>query len=136
VSFIIENWMLILLALSSGGMLLLPQLQSAGKSIGTAEAIRLLNHQKGVLIDVSEPEEFAAGHVVGARNIPLASIASSKDLPSNKALPLLLMCASGARSGRAASQLRKLGYQSVHPVSGGNAAWRDANLPMERRKAG
>jgi rhodanese-related sulfurtransferase len=134
VSFIIENWMLILLAAVSGGMLMAPQMRGAGRSIGTAEAVRLLNHEKGVLIDVCEPAEYAAGHVVGARNIPLGSLSTSKDLPTNKALPLILLCASGSRSGRAAGALRKLGYENVHPVAGGNAAWREANLPMERQK--
>jgi rhodanese-related sulfurtransferase len=135
VSFFIENWMLILLAAMSGGMLLAPQLRASGRSIGTAEAVRLLNHEKGVLIDVCEPAEFASGHVVGARNVPLGSLSASKDLPSNKALPLIVLCASGARAGRAAGMLRKLGYANVHPVSGGNAAWREANLPMEKQKA-
>ena len=133
-SFFVENWMLILLAAVSGGMLLAPQMRSAGRSIGTAEAVRLLNHEKGVLIDVCEPAEFAAGHVVGARNIPLGSPAASKELPGNKALPLILLCASGARAGRAAGMLRKLGYANVHPLAGGNAAWREANLPMEKQK--
>jgi rhodanese-related sulfurtransferase len=135
VSFIIENWMLILLAFISGGMLVAPQLRAAGKAIGTAEAVRLINREKGVLIDVSEPAEYAAGHAVGARNVPVAALESSKDLPSNKALPLVLMCASGARSRRAAGVLRKLGYENVFPVAGGNAAWREANLPTEKKPA-
>jgi rhodanese-related sulfurtransferase len=130
VSFLIDNWMLILLALVSGGMLLVPQLGNMGNAIGTAEAVRLLNREKGVLIDVCEPAEFAAGHANGARNIPLGSLENSKDLPTNKALPLIVMCASGTRSRRAAGILRKLGYQNVQPVAGGNAAWREANLPM------
>ncbi len=129
-SFLIDNWMLILLALVSGGMLLVPQLGNMGNAIGTAEAVRLLNREKGVLIDVCEPAEFAAGHANGARNIPLGSLENSKDLPTNKALPLIVMCASGTRSRRAAGILRKLGYQNVQPVAGGNAAWREANLPM------
>ena len=132
-SFLIDNWPLILLALVSGGMLLLPQLGSVGNAIGTAEAVRLMNREKGVLIDVCEPAEFAAGHAAGARNIPLGSLEGSKDLPSNKALPLIVMCASGNRSRRAAGVLRKMGYENVQPVAGGNAAWRDANLPMAKK---
>ncbi|MBL8327669.1 MAG: rhodanese-like domain-containing protein [Rubrivivax sp.] len=134
-TFLIENWMLILLALLSGGMLLAPQLRPTGKAIGTAEAVRLINREKGVLIDVCEPAEFAAGHATGARNVPLATLETTKDLPSNKALPLIVMCASGARSRRAAAVLRKLGYENVHPVAGGNGAWREANLPVEKKAA-
>ena len=58
-----------------------------------AEAVRLINREKGVLIDVSEPAEYAAGHAAGARNVPLGQLEGAKDLPSNKTLPLLLMCA-------------------------------------------
>jgi rhodanese-related sulfurtransferase len=134
VSFLIENWMLILLALISGAMLVAPQLTGAGSStVGTSEAVRLINREKGVLIDVCEPNEFAAGHASGARNVPLANLETSKDLPGNKALPLVLMCASGMRSKRAAAKLKKLGYEKVVAVAGGNAAWREANLPMDKK---
>ena len=132
--FIIDNWMLILLAATSGGLLLWQTFQNnAGGGVGTAEAVRLINREKGVLIDVCEPTEYAAGHAVGARNVPLGSIDGSKDLPSNKALPLLLLCASGARSGRAASLLRKAGYDKATAVTGGLAAWREAGLPVEKK---
>jgi rhodanese-related sulfurtransferase len=134
VTFLIENWMLILLAAVSGGLLLWPVLQGGGGgSVGTAEAVRLINREKGVLIDVCEPSEFAAGHAVGARNIPLGAIDGSKDLPSNKALPLVLMCASGARAGRAAGLLRKAGYEKATVVSGGMKAWREAGLPVDKK---
>ncbi len=135
--FLIDNWMLISLALSSGGLLLWHTMQkSTGGGVGTAEAVRLINREKGVLIDVSEPAEFAAGHAAGARNIPFGSVEGSKDLPSNKALPLLLICPTGARAGRAAGLLRKAGLEKAVSVSGGNAAWREAQLPMEKSAAG
>ncbi|MBI5259579.1 MAG: rhodanese-like domain-containing protein [Burkholderiales bacterium] len=131
--FIIDNWMLILLAAASGGMLLWQTLQKTqGGAIGCAEAVRLLNREKAVLVDVCEPAEFAAGHAGGARNIPLGSLAGSKDLPSNKALPVVVMCASGARASRAAGALRKAGYERAVAVAGGLAAWREAGLPVEK----
>ena len=131
--FILDNWPLILLATTSGGLLLWQVLQKAGSGVGPAEAVRLINREKGVLIDVCEPAEFAAGHAVGARNIPFGTIEGSKDLPSNKALPLLLLCASGARAGRAAGLLRKAGYEKATVVTGGLPAWREAGLPVEKK---
>ncbi|WP_284615658.1 rhodanese-like domain-containing protein [Aquabacterium humicola] len=131
--FIVDNWPLILLAATSGGLLLWQTLQKTqGGTIGTAEAVRLINREKGVLVDVSEPAEYAAGHAVGARHIPFGSLEGAKELPSNKALPVILMCASGARANRAAGLLRKAGYEKAVAVSGGLAAWRDANLPTEK----
>ena len=135
-NFIVDNWMLIVVALVSGGMLLWPMVRGGvggSMSVGTAEAVRLINREKGVLIDVSEPAEYAAGHAIGSRSIPLGSLDGSKDLPSNKAVPVLLMCASGSRSVRAASQLRKAGYERALSVAGGLRAWREASLPVEKK---
>lgn len=133
-SFLLEgyNWVLVLLAVGSGAALLWQSVGRGGGGVGVAEAVRLYNREKGVLIDVGEPAEFAAAHVAGARNIPLASLAGSKDLPTNKALPVLLLCASGTRASRAAHTLRRAGYERAAAVSGGTAAWRTAGLPIEK----
>ncbi len=132
--FVIDNWVLILMALTSGSLLLWPSLspQMGGASVGTAEAVRLINREKAVLIDVGEPAEYAQGHATGARNVPMAALATSKDVPSNKALPVVLLCPTGARAARAAAQLRKQGHERAIAVSGGNKAWREANLPLEK----
>jgi rhodanese-related sulfurtransferase len=60
---------------------------------------------------------------------------SSKDLPSNKALPVVVLCPTGARAGRAAATLRKLGYANARAMAGGTAAWREAGLPVEKSGA-
>jgi rhodanese-related sulfurtransferase len=135
--FLIQNWYLVLAAVVSGGLLLWPQLKGGGggSSVNTAEAIRLINREKAVLIDVSEPAEFAAGHAGGARNIPFGQLEGSKDLPSNKALPLVLVCPTGARASRAVSLLRKAGHEKVLSLAGGLRAWRDANLPVDKAAA-
>ena len=131
--FIVENWILILAACASGAMLLWPMVAKGGSgAVSTADAVRLINQEKAVLIDVREPDEFAAGHAAGARNVPLGTLDGAKGLPSNKSVPLVLMCATGARASRAAGQLRKAGYASVHALAGGNAAWREASLPTEK----
>jgi len=138
VKFFVENWILILVAFVSGGMLVWPLVRKggAGGSVPASEAVRLINREKGVLVDVSEPNEYAAGHAAGARNVPLGQIEGSKELPSNKALPLLVMCPTGARAGRAAAMLRKAGYERAVGVAGGTAAWREAQLPIERADTG
>lgn len=136
-TFIVENWLLILVAFGSGALLVWPMVRAggAGGAVPTSEAVRLINREKGVLVDVSEPDEFAAGHAGGARNVPLSRIEGGKDLPSNKALPVLLMCPTGARAARAAAMLRKAGHERALAVKGGTAAWREAQLPVERGEA-
>jgi rhodanese-related sulfurtransferase len=133
VKFLLDNWMLVMMAALSGGLLVWQTLQKqqAG-AIGTAEAVRLINREKAVLIDVCEPAEYAASHAMGSRNIPLGSLEGARELPTNKALPVLVMCASGARASRAAAQLRKAGYEQAVAVNGGLAAWREAGLPTEK----
>lgn len=130
-NFLLDNWIWILAALVSGGLLLVPMLQGGG-GISTQEAVQLMNREKGVVIDVCETGEFAAGHITGARNIPLGTLESAKELPSNKALPLVLVCASGARANRASSVLSKRGHERVHVLRGGMNAWREAGLPVEK----
>ena len=133
--FLLENWLLVLVALTSGALLAWPSIagRSGAGAVSAAEAVRLINREKAVLIDVSEPAEYAAGHAAGSRSVPLASIESSKNLPTNKALPLVVVCPTGTRASRAVGALRKLGFQNVRSLGGGLSAWREANLPIEKK---
>jgi rhodanese-related sulfurtransferase len=138
VRFFLDNWYLFLAAALSGVALLWPAIGRKGGagSVTPAEAVTLINREKAVLIDVSEPAEYAAGHALGARHVPLVELESSpKGLPTNKSLPVLLMCPTGARAGRAVGVLGKLGFQNVHAVAGGLAAWREAQLPIQKDAA-
>lgn len=134
-TFLVDNWFLILAALISGGLLLWP-LVSGGSLAGglkPVDAVQLINREKAVVIDVCGAGEFAAGHVVGSRNIPLDQLESL--LPGavkNKALPVILVCASGMRSSRAVAIAKKLGYEKAASLEGGMKAWRAANLPVEK----
>jgi rhodanese-related sulfurtransferase len=137
VKFFLDNWILFALALASGGLLLWPLVQRGGGSaaVSTAEAVRLINREKGVLIDVSEPAEFASAHAANSKNVPFGSLEGHKALPSNKATPVLLICPTGARAQRAVATLKKLGYERALAVGGGLAAWREAQLPVEKSAA-
>ena len=133
-NFIIENWMIIAVAVASGGMLLWPLAKGAtGGALSPAGAVQLINRERAVVIDVCEPEEFSAGHVGGARNVPLAQL--EKRLPEvvkNKQLPVILVCGSGGRAVRAQGIARKLGYDKAQAMAGGLRSWKEANLPVEK----
>ena len=127
--------MLFLVAASSGAMLLWPTLGKGGGATGVSptETVQLMNREKAVVVDVCSPEEFAAGHVTGAKSIPLAELEEKlAGAVKNKAVPLVLVCASGMRSRRAVAVAKKLGYEKVYSLSGGMGAWRDANLPIQK----
>lgn len=132
--FIFDNWMLIAIAVASGSLLLWPVLQGAAMAgLDPAGAVQLINREKGVVIDVCEPAEFAAGHVGGSKNIPLGELENKlAGAVKNKALPLILVCQSGARSARAVAIAKKLGYEQAQSLGGGLASWRAANLPVEK----
>ena len=136
-NFVIENWCLFAAAIASGSLLLQPLLSQAGGGgrVSAADAVHLINREKGVLIDVSEPAEYAAAHAVGAKSVPLASLESSRELPKNKSLPLVVVCPTGTRATRAIAVLKKLGFENARVLAGGLNAWRAANLPVEKTAA-
>lgn len=131
--FIVDNWMLIAIALTSGFLLFLPTLQNAGGGLTPDGAVMLINREKAVVVDVCEADEFATGHVGGARNVPLNQLEDKLAATvKNKALPLILVCQTGARSGRAVAVAKKLGYENAQSMAGGLKAWAAANLPLEK----
>ena len=132
--FLIHNWALISVALVSGGMLVWPLSKGgAGGGLNTASAVQLINREKAVVVDVSETEEFAAGHIGGARNVPLNQLeARLPETVRNKTLPVLLVCPTGARATRALAIAKKLGYEKAQVLAGGLKAWKEANLPVEK----
>jgi rhodanese-related sulfurtransferase len=135
VKFLLDNWMLISVALSSGALLLWPVIAGGARagSLSPAAAVQLINREKAVVIDVSEPHEYVGGHVVGSKNLPFGQL--EEKLPAlvkNKATPLIMVCPVGARAARAAGQAKKLGYEKAQSIAGGLKAWRDASLPLDK----
>mgnify|MGYP000893498695 CR=1 FL=1 len=132
--FIVDNWMLITIAITSGGLLLWPVLQGAATvGLNPTAAVQLMNREKAVVIDVCEPGEHAAGHIVGAKNIPMGQLeAKLASVVKNKATPILMVCQSGARSARSVAIAKKLGYEQAQSLAGGIGAWKSANLPVEK----
>jgi rhodanese-related sulfurtransferase len=134
--FIINNWYLILGVVVVLGMLVwgpLTQLLHGVQHVTSAEAIRLMNHEKGLLVDVREPDEYRGGHIPNALSLPLSGLAAGlKQIEKHKARPLIVCCRTSQRSARAAVTLRKQGFASVQVLAGGITAWQGENLPVER----
>jgi rhodanese-related sulfurtransferase len=87
-----------------------------------------------ILIDVREPDEWAAGHVQGARHIPLAQLGQrQRELPADR--PIITVCRSGARSARAATLLAEQGLEASN-LRGGMRAWAAAGLPVFAKVGG
>lgn len=131
-NFLIDNWMLLAMALASGFALLLPVLTKGG-GLDPQAMVQLMNRDKAVVIDVCEPDEFARSHVIGAKNLPLGQLEDKlAQVVKNKSAHVIMVCQVGARSARAAATARKLGYDNVQSLSGGLRAWVAASMPTEK----
>jgi rhodanese-related sulfurtransferase len=134
VNFLIDNWYLIVLVLGSGAMLMMPAMKNmGGGTLSPANAVALINREKAVVVDVSDAQEFSAGHISNAKNVPLDQLeAQLPAVVKNKALPLILVCAQGQRSQRAVAVAKKLGYTNVQALAGGMKGWRAASMPLKK----
>ena len=77
-----------------------------------------LSTEGAVLLDVRTPEEYAEGHIVGSKNIPLQSIEKTESVITDKSTPLFVHCRSGARSAQATSILKRMGYTNIEDIGG------------------
>ncbi len=135
VEFVRNNLLLFVVALVSGAMLLWPLVRrgTGGPWVNPTQATQLINREDALVIDVRDPAEFAAGHVLGAKNLPLARVDSpGADLAKRKDRPVIIYCDGGERAAKAAAALRKQGFTRVANLSGGIGAWQQAGLPVEK----
>ena len=130
------NMLLFAAVVVTGGMLLWPfvsRMSRPGREVGPTEAVQLINRRDAVVVDVRNAAEYKTGHVTNARNIPEADLdARMKDLEKVKTKPIIIACARGNTSAKAAAKLRKLGFNEVVSLRGGIAAWQQASLPLEK----
>ncbi len=96
-------------------------------------AVQLIN-KGAVIVDVRKPEQYSAGHIVNARNVPLAEIEATPEQSLKKSAKKIYVtvCDNGMTAGRAANALRKAGFEQVYSLKGGLTAWRAENLPVVR----
>lgn len=98
------------------------------------EATQLINREDAVVVDVREDNEFKQGHILGAIHVPLGFLDKRiDDLEKYKDRPVIVSCRSGQRSARAASVLKKNGFETVYNLDGGLAAWQNASLPVTKK---
>src|SRR3954462_4886560 len=96
-------------AVVSGARLIRPVVRrgAAGPAISVQQATLMINREDALVLDVREAQEFAKGHILHARNLPLSRIeADAADLQKHRAKPVIVYCENGSRSGKAASLLR------------------------------
>ena len=105
--------------------------RQAVRSVDAARALKLSKSSRTVIVDVRNPDEYAAGHLPGARLLPVGEIAKRlSELPADKKTPLLLYCLAGKRSTQAVGVLKEEGYLRIYNLLGGITAWKQAGYPV------
>ncbi|WP_085698063.1 rhodanese-like domain-containing protein [Pseudomonas sp. B26(2017)] len=123
--YILVGIFVVLLAL-----LLAHTVQGGGKSLSTGELTALVNKEAGVVVDIRPSKEYAAGHIVGAVNIPQDKlVARIGELEKHKAKTIILVDALGQTAGTHARELMKAGFTAAK-LSGGISSWKGDNLPL------
>ena len=128
-------FLLFAVALVSGAMLIWPYLRrtTGGPWVTPGQATHLINREDALVIDVREPNEYAAGHVLGAKNLPLARlVAGASEQLKRKERPIIVYCDGGERAAKAAAVLKRQGFTRVANLSGGLNGWQQAGLPVEK----
>jgi rhodanese-related sulfurtransferase len=135
-SFVQNNWLLILVLIASGAMLVWPLVQrrfSPMKDVGNVDATRLINREDALLLDVRETQEYEGGRLPNAVHIPLSQLDSrAGELAKHVKRPVIAYCMSGHRSRSAGNALARTGFQQIYHLHGGYRAWKDAGLPVEQ----
>jgi len=130
-----NNALFLAVALASGGMLLWPFVRrtTGGPWVTPAQATHLINREDAVVLDVRDTNEFASGHVLGAKNLPPARMETAvSEVVKKKDRPVIVYCDGTDRSGKALALLKKQGFTRVANLSGGLKAWQAAGLPVEK----
>jgi rhodanese-related sulfurtransferase len=101
-------------------------------AITSHELIRLMN-QGALVLDIRKPEEFAKGHVNGARQLPSDQILTAGDsFKKFKEKPVVVIDESGSLAAAAVRQLNQQGFTKAFSLRGGFAGWRSENLPVAK----
>ena len=134
--FIQSNIWLVLIAAGSGMMLLWSLLGNrlrGVKEVDNAAALQLINHKNALVLDVREESEFKAGHIRGAKLIPLIKLKERLgELERYREQPIVVVCRSGNRSSTASALLGNREFRQAYSLIGGMMAWQKADLPTEK----
>jgi rhodanese-related sulfurtransferase len=136
VQFIQSNIWLVLIAVTSGIMLLWSFVGNRVRGVkeaNCAAALQLINHKDAVVVDVREQDEFKSGHLLNAKHIPLGKLSDRVgELERYRDKPIVVVCRSGNRSATACALLSRQGFAQVYNLAGGVTAWQKAGLPLEK----
>ena len=103
------------------------------QEISPRDAASALERGDALLIDVRDHDEWAEGHIPGARNFSRGTLELEiEQAAPDLSAPIITHCGGGGRSALAAESLQRMGYRNVKSMAGGFKAWKAAGLPATR----
>lgn len=131
--FLIDNIVLVAVAVVSGGMLAWPMVaqRKMGAAVSNEVAIEFINKKNAQVIDLRDHKEFKRGAIASSTNIPFEHFAERLDQVA-KDRPIILVDATDTNSRKASELLRSKGYNNVYILINGIKGWVDAKLPFAR----
>lgn len=134
--FVTKNWYLFLGLVVVLALIILDPLRRRASGVASVSAVelpQLINHDSAIVVDISDPNDYKKGHIPNAINIPFETLSDNLGrLQKHKNKPIVVACRTGNRSPRAASILRKQGFESLYTLSGGLASWQKENFPTAK----
>lgn len=103
------------------------------QQLSPTEVTTLLNREEALLLDLRPAQDYAAGHIINARNIPAEMLGKeAPTLHKHKTQPLILYCGNGGECGKRGKILLQEGFEKLYSLKGGLQEWKHANLPLSR----
>ncbi|MBW5802682.1 rhodanese-like domain-containing protein [Coxiella endosymbiont of Ornithodoros amblus] len=133
--FIARHWLLAAAFIIALIALLVIEIRNKGLSgkyrLTLQQAVRLINNEKAMIVDIRDVDAYRKGHITNAINIPGTELDKHlQHLEQYKQQPIILVCAMGQKSGLLRNKLHKNGCEKVYLMIGGMNAWNSANMPV------
>lgn len=104
------------------------------KEVIPAEAVRLINKEDAIVLDIRESNELGQGSIIDSKHIALSALPEKLDsLSKDKDKPILVFCKMGNKSAQACKLLLKNSYTNVFGLKGGITAWQNDQLPITKK---
>jgi len=104
------------------------------KEVLPSEAVRLINKENAMVLDIREANEIEQGSIIDSKHVALSVLPEKLDnLSNNKDQPILVFCKTGNRSAQACKLLLKNSYTHVFGLKGGLTAWVSDQLPITKK---
>ncbi|MBE0505115.1 MAG: rhodanese-like domain-containing protein [Marinospirillum sp.] len=108
--------------------------RGATTGVGTAEAVRLMNKDEAIALDIRDRKDFGLGHITGAINIPMVNLDTRMhELEKHKDKKILVVCKMGNTATMAVAKLQKAGFANALRLKGGMMQWQTDSMPVVKK---